>query len=78
MNQDYVNRVVDLTNPKKNIIYNVTLDEAVELVRAGDIDGVRDIDGQFALIAVEGKTIRMARSIGWHPTPTPSARTLFS
>ncbi len=64
MNHEYVNRVVDLTDPEKNIIYNMSMDEAVELVRAGNAEGVRSIDGQFALVAVEGKTIRMARSIG--------------
>jgi asparagine synthase (glutamine-hydrolysing) len=64
MNHEYVNRVVDLTDPGKNVIYNMTKEEAVELVRAGDAEGVRNIDGQFALVAVEGKTIRMARSIG--------------
>jgi asparagine synthase (glutamine-hydrolysing) len=64
MNHEYVNRVVDLTDPGKNIIYNMTREEAVELVRAGNMEGVRTIDGQFALVAVEGKTIRMARSIG--------------
>ncbi len=64
MNHEYVNRVVDLTDPGKNIIYNMSIDEAVEHVRAGDAEGVRSIDGQFALVAVEGKTIRMARSIG--------------
>ena len=64
MNHEYVNRVVDLTDPGKNIIYNMTKEEAVELVRAGNTEGVRTIDGQFALVAVEGKTIRMARSIG--------------
>jgi len=64
MNHEYVNRVVDLTDPGKNIIYNMSTEQAVELVRAGDAEGVRTIDGQFALVAVEGKTIRMARSIG--------------
>ena len=64
MNHEYVNRVVDLTDPGKNIIYNMTKEEAVELVREGNTEGVRTIDGQFALVAVEGKTIRMARSIG--------------
>ena len=64
MNHEYVNRVVDLTDPGKNIIYNMTKEEAVELVREGNTEGVRMIDGQFALVAVEGKTIRMARSIG--------------
>jgi asparagine synthase (glutamine-hydrolysing) len=60
----YVSKVVDLTNPKKNIIYNMTHEEAVAIVRSGDVKAVRKIDGQFSLIAVEGKTIRMARSIG--------------
>ncbi len=56
--------MVDLTGPGKDVIYNMSRDEAVELVRRGDLEGVRRIDGQFALVAVEGKTIRMARSIG--------------
>jgi len=64
MNHKYVNRVVDLTDPLKNLIYNKSIDEARELVRTGDTEGVRGIDGQFALFAMEGKTIRMARSIG--------------
>ncbi len=64
MNHEYVNRVVDLTDPEKNIIYNMSIEKAVELVRVGDAEGVRGIDGQFALVAVEEKTIRMARSIG--------------
>lgn len=64
MNHEYVNRVVDLTDPEKNIIYNMSRDQAVELVKAGNTEGVRGIDGQFALVAVDGKTIRMARSIG--------------
>jgi asparagine synthase (glutamine-hydrolysing) len=42
----------------------MTHEEAVNIVRTGDVDAVRNIDGQFSLVAVEGKTIRMARSIG--------------
>ena len=64
MNNVYVVRVVDLTDPEKNVIYNMSQEEAVEVVRSGDLEAVRKIDGQFAMIAVEGKTIRMARSIG--------------
>lgn len=64
MNSQYVERVVDLTDPSKNIIYNMSLQEAIEAVRADNSKAVRNIDGQFALIAVEGKTIKMARSIG--------------
>jgi len=64
VNHQNVNRIVDLIDPEKNIIYNMSREEAVELVRSGDTEAVRRIDGQFAIIAVEGKTIRMARSIG--------------
>ena len=42
----------------------MTHEEAVNAVRSGDIEAVRKIDGQFSLVSVEGKTIRMARSIG--------------
>ena len=64
MNNQYVNNVTDLTNPEKNVIYNMTHEEAVNIVRSGDVNAVRTIDGQFSLVSVEGKTIRMARSIG--------------
>ena len=64
MNNQYVSQVRDLTNPEKNVIYNMTHDEAVNIVRSGDAEAVRKIDGQFSIVSVEGKTIRMARSIG--------------
>ena len=64
MNNQYVSQVVDLTNPEKNVIYNMTHEEAVNIVRSGDAEAVRTIDGQFSLVSVEGKTIRIARSIG--------------
>ena len=63
MNHQYVSNVIDLTSPEKNIIYNMTNGEAVDIVRSGDVEAVRKIDGQFAIVSVEGKTIRMARSI---------------
>lgn len=64
MDHQYVSRVVDLTSPQKNVIYNMTHEEAIEILKSGDADAVRRIDGQFSLISVDGKTIRMARSIG--------------
>lgn len=64
MNHQYVSKVVDLTHPEKNVIYNMTHEEAVEVVKSGDVEAVRKIDGQFSLVSVEGKVIRMARSIG--------------
>jgi asparagine synthase (glutamine-hydrolysing) len=64
MNHQYVNRVIDLTDPAKNVIYNMSREEAIEIVKSGDTEAVRKIDGQFALMAIEGRTIRLARSIG--------------
>jgi asparagine synthase (glutamine-hydrolysing) len=64
MNHQYVSNVVDLTNPGKNVIYNMTHEEAVNIVKSGDAEAVRRIDGQFCLVSVDGKTVRMARSIG--------------
>lgn len=59
----YVERVVDLTDPSRNVLYNMTLDEARAAVASGDPARVAAIDGQFALLAVVGKNVRMARSI---------------
>ncbi|HEX2969027.1 MAG TPA: asparagine synthase-related protein [Bacteroidales bacterium] len=64
MNSQYISRVINLTHPEKNVIYNMTNEEANEILRSGNAEEVRKIDGQFALVSVEGKTIRMARSIG--------------
>ncbi len=64
MNNQYVSNVIDLTEPGKNVIYNMTHEEAVNILKTGDTEGVRRIDGNFSLVSVEGKTIRMARSIG--------------
>jgi len=64
MNHQYVGNVVDLTNPEKNVIYSMTHEEAVNVLKSGDAEAVRKIDGQFSLVSVDGKTIRMARSIG--------------
>jgi asparagine synthase (glutamine-hydrolysing) len=64
MNHQYVNQVINLCDPDKDLIYNMSREEALSLVKAGDAREVRKIDGQFALVTVDGKTIRMARSIG--------------
>jgi asparagine synthase (glutamine-hydrolysing) len=64
MNSQYVANVVDLTSRDKNIIYNMSHEEAVNILKSGDAEAVRKIDGQFSLVSVDGKTIRMARSIG--------------
>ena len=59
----YIDRVVDLLDPSVNRIHNMTVDEARRRVLCGKPDAVREIDGSFALLAREGKTVRMARSL---------------
>lgn len=59
----YIERVVDLTEPDANHIYDLTIEEARHQLLTGKPQAVRDIHGSFALIAQEGKTVRMARSL---------------
>ena len=59
----YVERVVDLTEPEANQIFNITVEEARARVHSGKPDAVREIHGSFALVSRDGKTVRMARSL---------------
>ena len=59
----YVERVVDLTEPEANQIFDLTVEEARAHVLTGDPGAVRSIQGSFALVARSGKTVRMARSL---------------
>ncbi|MFO0878648.1 MAG: asparagine synthase-related protein [Gemmataceae bacterium] len=56
-------RVVDLTDSSRNVLFNLTLEEARQRVASGDPQAVAGIDGQFALVATSGILVRMARSI---------------
>jgi asparagine synthase (glutamine-hydrolysing) len=58
-----VDRVVDLLDPRLNHLYNLDLSEARRRVSSGDADSVRGIDGSFALVTIDGLTVRMARSL---------------
>jgi asparagine synthase (glutamine-hydrolysing) len=61
--QGPVSRVVDLLEPGLNRIGNMDLEEARRRVLTGDPAAVRAIDGSFALVAVDGITVRLARSM---------------
>ncbi len=58
-----VSRIVDLIDPALNRIANMSVEEARGRVLDGDPGGVRGIDGSFALVAAEGVTVRLARSL---------------
>ncbi len=58
-----VSRIVDLLDPTLNRISNMSVEEARGRVLRGDPAGVRDIDGSFAIVANQGVTVRLARSL---------------
>jgi len=58
----YIERVVDLTEPIANHLYNLTLDQARALL-FDHPNEVRNIHGSFTLLAKSGKSVRMARSL---------------
>jgi asparagine synthase (glutamine-hydrolysing) len=60
---DYIEKVVDLLDPSLNQIHNMSVEEARRQVLTGDPGKVRTIDGSFALVARDGKTVRLARSL---------------
>lgn len=59
-----VDRVVDLTDPARNVLLNVDQEELEEAVASGDPEAVRAIEGQFAAVQRVGDSVHMARSIG--------------
>ncbi|HSG71225.1 MAG TPA: asparagine synthase-related protein [Planctomycetaceae bacterium] len=59
-----VERVINLLDPAANLIFNMSVDDALEQLGTGDPESVRKIDGQFALLHKDGQLIRMARSLG--------------
>jgi asparagine synthase (glutamine-hydrolysing) len=60
---EYIERVVDLTDPEANQIYNLSLDDARRLLFDQPAEAVQGIEGSFALLAHRRKTVRMARSL---------------
>jgi asparagine synthase (glutamine-hydrolysing) len=58
-----IDRVVDLLDPRLTRLYNIDSDEARRRVLSGDAAAVRAIDGSFAIVTVDGITVRMARSM---------------
>ena len=61
--QQYVERVVDLTEPEANQIYNLSAEDARQLLLDQPADAMRGVEGSFALLARSGKTVKMARSL---------------
>ena len=63
-NYQAVERVVDLLDPARNVLFNKTTEEARALLAEGGVEAVRQLEGQFALVATRGQRVLLARSIG--------------
>jgi asparagine synthase (glutamine-hydrolysing) len=61
--QQYVERVVDLIDPSANQIFGLAIEEVRKSLFATGPDEIGCVAGSFALVAKEGKTVRMARSL---------------
>ena len=62
--QQPLREVADLTDPKRNLIFNMTVADARARVGSGDCGRVAEIEGHFALLSQQGHLVHMARSIG--------------
>ena len=60
----YVERLVDLMDPSKNVLLNMSYEAAAMRVSSGDPRKISEIDGQFGIVQKQGNVVRMARSIG--------------
>ena len=58
-----VSQLVDLLDPCLNELHDIDVAEARNRVQRGDAAAVRAIDGSFALVTMDGITVRMARSM---------------
>lgn len=58
-----IERLVDLLDPALNQLHGIDVEQARRAVLSGDPAAVRALDGSFALVAVDGITVRMARSL---------------
>lgn len=58
-----VRQVVDLVDPDSQRLFNLDLAEARRRLLHADPDEVLQIEGSFALVARDGETVRLARSL---------------
>jgi len=59
----YIERVVELLDAEDNQLYNLSLEDARAILLTQPAEAVGEIAGSFALLARQGKTVRMARSL---------------
>ncbi len=60
---DMINEVIDLTDHSRNMIFNMPIEQATEIVASGDPEQIATIEGHFSIMARHGHIIRMARTL---------------
>ncbi|TVR27362.1 MAG: asparagine synthetase B family protein [Balneolaceae bacterium] len=55
---------VNLIDPDQNQIFNMSQQEAEEIIASGDPEKIRQIEGNFAIVTKKNQQVYMARSIG--------------
>jgi len=55
---------VNLIDPDQNQIFNMSQQEAEEIIATGDPEKIRQIEGNFAIVTKKNQQVYMARSIG--------------
>jgi asparagine synthase (glutamine-hydrolysing) len=63
MADQHIERVVDLTEPQANQLFDVTVEAAREMLLNAPPERVNELSGSFAVVARRGKTVKMARSL---------------
>lgn len=58
-----IHEVIDLTDQTRNIIFNMSIEEATAIVSEGDPAKIAAIEGHFAITGRKGHIVRMARSL---------------
>lgn len=59
----YIERIVDLVDPAVNQLYGIPVDQARQMLFERQASELARLSGSFALVANQGKTVRMARSL---------------
>lgn len=60
-----IERLVDLTGPGESGLTGMSLADVQEAVRRRDIQSLLQTDGHFSVVARDGQTVRLARTIGF-------------
>ncbi len=61
--EQYIERVVDLTDPGATALRGISLEQANSILLNGPAEALQSLEGSFTLIAKSEQTVRMARSL---------------